>query len=494
MVHSTLIRFQSLLVDPDPHRQRWAILALLLASGLVIGLVIGVAGPMIALALAIVLIAGALVLHDVMWGLVGIIAMSALLPFATLPFKIGFTPSFLDLAIFATFGVWVLKYVLGEETRLKTSPIGGAVALFMVIAAFTFAMGLQHARPTSNNLRQFMEMVLSISLFFVVINVVQTRKQLNFLSRALILGGAAAAALGILFYIMPQDATVWVLDRLARFGYPGGFGALRFINDDPNGVMRAIGTSIDPNVFGGLLILTGVFTTPQLFVEKPILSRRWIFLFLAMIALTLFLTMSRGSMFGFALGVAAIGALRYRKLLVIGLVVGAILLVVPFTQDYIQYALSGLFAQDRSTQMRIGEYRDALRLITAYPVFGVGFTGTPQIDLYIGVSSLYLLMAEEMGLVGLGIFLITILLFLNALIRALRQSRKNPSLDALLLGVFGAMVGLLAGGVLDHYLFNLTYPHMTSLLWIFIGIGMVSVEFVLGEEPAPAPAELVPST
>jgi uncharacterized protein YacL len=144
--------------------------------------------------------------------------------------------------------------------------------------------------------------------------------------------------------------------------------------------------------------------------------------------------------------------------------------------------------------MRIGEYRDALRLITAYPVFGVGFTGTPQIDLYIGVSSLYLLMAEEMGLVGLGIFLITILLFLNALIRALRQSRKNPSLDALLLGVFGAMVGLLAGGVLDHYLFNLTYPHMTSLLWIFIGIGMVSVEFVLGEEPAPAPAELVPST
>jgi O-antigen ligase len=144
--------------------------------------------------------------------------------------------------------------------------------------------------------------------------------------------------------------------------------------------------------------------------------------------------------------------------------------------------------------MRLGEYRDALRLISAYPVFGVGFTGTPQIDLYIGVSSLYLLMAEEMGLVGLGVFLITILLFLNALIRALRQSRKDPGLDALLLGVFGAMVGLLVGGVLDHYLFNLTYPHMTSLLWIFIGIGMVSVEFVLGEKPAPVSAELVTST
>jgi O-antigen ligase len=199
-------------------------------------------------------------------------------------------------------------------------------------------------------------------------------------------------------------------------------------------------------------------------------------------------------MLGFGLGLVAIGALRYRKLLVLGLIAAAIFFFLPFTQDYIQYALTGLAGQDRSTQMRIGEYRDALRLISSYPVFGVGFTGTPQIDLYIGVSSLYLLMAEEMGLVGLAVFLIVIILFLNALIQGLRQSRKAPKLDALLLGVLGATVGLLAGGLLDHYLFNLTYPHMTSLLWIFIGLGMVAVQFVLGEAPETAPAQLVPST
>ena len=37
------------------------------------------------------------------------------------------------------------------------------------------------------------------------------------------------------------------------------------------------------------------------------------------------------------------------------------------------------------------------------------------------------------------------------------------------------MIGLLAAGVFDHYLFNLTYPHMTSLLWISVGIGMAAV-------------------
>ena len=43
-------------------------------------------------------------------------------------------------------------------------------------------------------------------------------------------------------------------------------------------------------------------------------------------------------------------------------------------------------------------------LIARYPIFGVGFTGVPDIDLYLGVSMLYLIIAENMGLVGLASF------------------------------------------------------------------------------------------
>ena len=292
MLQTTYTRFQTLLIDPDPRRQRRTIVALMVAGALAVGLLVGVAGPLISLALAVTAIATWIVLRSPLWGLIGIIAISTLLPFATLPFKIGFTPSFLDLAIFATFVVWVLGYAVRSETRLETSSIGVVVALFLVIAAFTFAIGLQYARPTSNNLRQFMEMVISITLFFVVINVARQREQLFLLTRALMAGGAIAAAIGILFYVIPQTATVWVLDGLARFGYPGGLGALRFINDDPEGVMRAIGTSIDPNVFGGLLILVSLITLPQLFIEKPLFSRRWIAFMLGLELACLFLTMS----------------------------------------------------------------------------------------------------------------------------------------------------------------------------------------------------------
>ncbi len=474
MVSSLLGRFQALLVHPDPRRQRRAILAVLILVGLSIGLLIGLAGPAIALALVVVGIGGWFVIRSPLWGLVGILAVATLLPFATLPFKIGFTPTFLDVAVFATLAVWALTYATRTETRLEVSAIGGLVALFLGLAMITFALGLRHARPTPNHLRQFLEMVLSIILFFVVINTARTPAQLVTLAKSLLLGGTAAATFGVLFYILPREMTVWILNRLTRLGYPGGFGALRFVNDDPDGLMRAIGTSVDPNVLGGLMVLVGVFTAAQAAAVLPLFRRRWLLLMLGLQVLCLYLTISRGSMLGFVVGLLAIGVLRYRRLLPFLILGGLLFFVLPFTQDYVQHLLAGFAGQDRATQMRFGEYRDALTLISRYPLFGVGFVGTPEIGLYIGVSSLYLLMAEKMGLVGLSVFLLLVVAFLNALVVALRR-RPKPPLEALLLGVMGSMVGLLAAGVFDHYLFNLTYPHMTALLWVLIGLGMAAV-------------------
>jgi O-antigen ligase len=192
--------------------------------------------------------------------------------------------------------------------------------------------------------------------------------------------------------------------------------------------------------------------------------------------IALFLTISRGSLVGFLIGLGAIGLMRYRKLLlwgvIGGLLLGVLMLFLPFAQSYVQHFIEGVTLQDRATLMRLGEYKDALTLIGRHPIFGVGFTGTPEIDLYIGVSSLYLLMAEEMGLVGVAVFIITMLMFINILINGLRHSHQDPKLEALMLGILGAMAGLLAAGVLDHYLFNLNYPHMTALLWIVVGMGV----------------------
>ena len=138
--------------------------------------------------------------------------------------------------------------------------------------------------------------------------------------------------------------------------------------------------------------------------------------------------------------------------------------------------MEGILLQDRATLMRLGEYRDALGLISRYPWFGVGFSGSPDADLYVGVSSLYLLMAEEMGVIGVLSFLGVIIgffIFLWQGWRALTHSgQSNPRLEALLLGIGAAVAGVMVGGIFDHYLFNLVYPHMAVLFWLYLGLGV----------------------
>jgi polysaccharide biosynthesis protein PslJ len=39
----------------------------------------------------------------------------------------------------------------------------------------------------------------------------------------------------------------------------------------------------------------------------------------------------------------------------------------------------------------------------------------------------------------------------------------------------GAVAGALVSGIFDHYWFNMTYPHMTVLLWLYIGLGVTTM-------------------
>ena len=133
--------------------------------------------------------------------------------------------------------------------------------------------------------------------------------------------------------------------------------------------------------------------------------------------------------------------------------------------------------EDQATLMRFGEYKDALNLITRYPWFGIGFAGVPDIDLYIGVSSVYLLMAEEMGLVGLGAFVLIMLIFFANGWLAFRGTGKA---DPILLGALAGVLGALVGGLFDHYFFNLDFPHSVTLFWLFVGMAMAAVN---GREP-----------
>jgi polysaccharide biosynthesis protein PslJ len=474
MVNGSFQRVQNLFFA-DRRGVRWlAVAGALLLGAASIALFVGVAGPLLALVVAAALIATVLILADTHWGFVALCAVVFLVPFASLPFSIGFKPTFLDAALGALFFVWLLKLVIGQQREFIASPLGILVGIFMLLAVFSFASGLTHSPANMFLLRRFLEILIGISLFFVAINTVRTQPELVWVTRWVMLAGWGAALIAVAFYVIPQEWTVAILDRMARFDYPGGYGALRFIEDDPDGTMRAIGLAVDPNVLGGMMILVAALVAPQLVAQERVLPRWLAFVMLATAGLALYLTYSRSALLGLASAVGLVAVLKYRRLIPWAVAAGLLLLLLPMTQEYVARLFAGFAGEDQATQMRFGEYKDALILVERYPLFGVGFTGTPDLDIYLGVSMLYLIMAENMGLIGLGIFLALMIGFFVMVGRAWRRG-CTPGTEAILLGYTGAIFGALVSGIFDHYWFNMSYPHMTVLFWLYLGLATATV-------------------
>ena len=480
MNQQTVDSLQKIFVRSDRRLALVLIAAVSVALGLVIGAYVALLSPILAVAGVVAIIGGLLMLYDTQWGFAALIALICLLPFGALPFKIGFTPTFLDLALLALYFVWVVRIATGKAGKFVSTPLDLSTLVFLLLACASFVAGLAHAYLDQYVLRHFAEILLSIALFFVVVNNVRTERQLRLLITALILAGFGAALVGILLYVIPSAWSIRLLSALGRVGYPTGSGVLRYIEDNPDLPLRAISTSTDPNVLGGLLILITILTVAQLFARKPLLPRPLVAVMALADALCLYLTYSRGSMAGLVAGLGLLAVVKYRKLIPAMVVGGLLLLLLPQAQEYVQHFIEGLQTQDLATQMRLGEYKDALLLIGRHPWIGVGFVGAPEGSLYIGVSNVYLLIAEEMGLIGLAVFVLIVGQFFAQVWRAWPQVCQHRGLEAILLGLTASLAGILVGGLADHYFFNLAFPHSVSVFWLYLGLGMVAIR--LGTE------------
>lgn len=442
--------------------------------------------PLIAVAVFAGLIVAPFVLRDIDLAFLAVVTVITLLPFGAIPIGIGFNPTFLDLALGALYLIWAVRIATREELGFRWPPLSAGVLLFIGLAVAALLAGLTHGTPTKNQFRTFGELIMAAGLFFVIGHLIRDRASLRRVFLALVGLGFVAACLGLGLYLLPHSLQVTLLSLLRVVDYPSGPAVLRYINDDPSRLQRATGTSIDPNSFGGMLAVVTALLLPQLTSRAPLIPRRTAAFMLLVMLGALLATVSRGSLFGLAAAVVVIGLVRDRRLLASGVLglagLVALARVVPWTAAYVDHFTAGFALADRATQMRLGEYKDALRLIRRYPVFGVGFGSVRDVDLYRGVSSLYLIIPETMGLVGLAAFLAVAGGF-AARIGAAWRAMAPDGLRAVVLGCLAALAAALASGVFDHYFF--TYPHAFALLWLVIGLAMSAIRLVDDGRAAP---------
>jgi hypothetical protein len=432
-------------------------------------------------------------------GLLSALLIALLLPFGALPIDLGVTPTFLELALLGFLLGWLLPPLLRGDRRLRFTLLDALAWVFVAMTLFSLILGLGRG-VNATVLHNYAKTLLAVLSFVGVRQVIQREKEMRVLLTVLLLAAGLAALVGLLFHALPDRVALKHLVQLGELGYPITGRVLRYVEDDPDGLERAIGTSVDPNSYGGMLALVGAVALGELLIrfplidgplrwpwprrkdtsssdrDKPVLPHAVLLVLLLLILAAIYLTYSRAALGGFVAGALFLALLRYRRLWW-PILAGGVLLVVlvaglglggPVVERFRQ----GLAFQDLANQMRLDEYTNAAAIIRRYPLFGVGFGRAPDVDLSTGVSSLYLTIAEHMGLVGLAAFLVFAgAAFVQALRRSFGDAPPSRHRVALLAGVVTA----LAIGLLDHYFFNLEFPHMVLLLWGSLGVATVPV-------------------
>lgn len=451
-----------------------------------IGLTIALIGPWLAIAAFIGLFAGLYVITDVNIALYAIIAVVLLLPFGVFPLKIAITPTLLDLAFGAFLLVYLFQWMTGRRGGLRLTPTQALIALYVMWLIFAFALGLRHASPTSAAIRQFAETLLSIGMVFILADLLRDRAMLRRLVLVIILAVGAQALLAVALYVAPDTLAEALLLRLSRIGYPAG-GVIRYIEANPALAERAIGTWVDPNALGGILATAAMVIVPQVITKGPVLPWRWLTLgTFALVSLALLLTFSRSSFLALGAGLLGIALLQYRRLLPALLVGSLLFLLLPQTQAYIERLVQAFQGADLATQMRIGEWTDALEIIGRYPIFGVGFTGAPEIDIYANVANMYLMMANQIGLTGVLIFLLAMAgVFLYGH-RAWRPAKDNPEFAAIHLGLHAALFTGLVNAIADLYFFRLDFQSSITWFWLLVALCVASSKLAMEESRATA--------
>ena len=275
-----------------------------------------------------------------------------------------------------------------------------------------------------------------------------------------------------------------MLVRLSRIGYPDG-GVIRYIEDNPAFGERAIGTWVDPNALGGILAAAALVIAPQIVSRAPVISKRWLtFAIFGAVALALYLTSSRASLLALACGLLFIALIRYRRMLPILLIGAVAFVLLPQTQGYLDRLLQAFQGADLATQMRIGEWTDSLTLIGRYPLVGVGFTGTPEIDIYTDVANMYLIMANQIGLTGVAIFLSTMAAVFIYGHLAWRHAKNQPDFTAIHLGYHAALLTALVNAVADLYFFRLDFQSSITWFWLIVALCLASSRLALERNTA----------
>ncbi len=389
-----------------------------------------------------------------------------------------------------TLGAWVLGGLARREFVIPRSPLLIPLGLFVGWAAITMLW----APDLSFGLPEVIKWVEIILVMLLAVDVAQRRG-----TRWILTGVFATASL---------QALIGIYEARLRGVGPLGFQLSA-------GVYRAYGTFEQPNPFAGFvgMVLPIATTITAYYVVRVVHSlvarsvsrlmpdavRTIVYAAIALLlATSLYLSFSRGAWLGAAAAIGAVIVFAPRRLW-IGLALAAAALI-----GLLSLSSAGLLPSAVSERLadagtlfdirdvrgvpindanyalieRQAHWQAALNMLTDHPWTGVGFSNyQPLYEQYrllnwpmpLGhAHNIYLNVAAETGLIGLGLYLA---LWISIFALTFRTIRQAPGFDrAVAVGLMGAWVYLGTHMLVDNLYVNNTHIVIGSLFGLLASI------------------------
>ena len=515
-----------------PSRWPFSRLDTILATVVILGAVIGLASTRIPILYAVAVIGGialfVLIYRYLMLGLVLGFILNLTIPQAGPTASLGMQIQVMgeprglhfnlhELVFFMVLAALLIHVFLDvielrkkDATRSQTweylyglikSPITFAIVLYVLTSILASFVGLMNDATWYVVVFRFVRTVFFVYIFFLVINIVKTRKQFETLIIIMLICFTVVALFGLVQKALGENWTrQYVKKWLEKIGYPDD---VNFVAGESSAqAYRINSTFLHPNVFGGYLVFALPFFISFL---SPMWRKKryWLWLLL-LIGLginlgALFLTGSRAAWVAagcIALLYGIFGLLDKRMWLAAATVVMVLLLlfIMLFPPAFVKKRFVGLSAQE-AAEARMYQYQTAIDFFMEHPFLGLGMGMEGQKivqnnirQTWAAVENTFLTYLVSHGLIGLAAFLLVFIIYWAILLYARKRSPDDPliyfSSEAFILGMVGFAVSNMFGAWL---LFAIP---MHTLFWFYIGMGGALYN-IFREEEEPA-AEALP--
>ena len=357
----------------------------------------------------------------------------------------------------------LLMASITPDFKFKHYKINTWIFAFAIVITISALISISMAE----SIKIAMLMIAFVMFYFVIINVITSKKQLKTILYVLIIIAMLTAVYGIYQYVFGDVyAQAWLDDEM--------FEDIK---------MRVYSTLENPNVYGEYLLLIVPIIFSLLWTEKGWKKKVFLFICFGVTGLALILTFSRGCWLGIIFALAVLAIIIDRRFIFLGII---LLLLAPFLlpDTIMNRFLSIGNMEDSSTSYRVYIWMGTLAMLKDYWISGVGMGITSFNTIYPLYSynnivaphshNLYLQVIVEYGIVGFITMIGVMYNYFKELIISMR-AKKNIVIGGLMSG----MLGFLLQSMTDHTWYNY---RVVLMFWMIIGISVVASKINMGEK------------